>query len=56
MPASNCTGVLEVKAKSTGSSVEWRSQFLPNGQGTIIVKTIVSTLFKTGLESLKARF
>lgn len=56
MPASNCAGVLEVKAKSTGSSVEWRSQFLPNGQGTIIVKTIVSTLFKTGLESLKARF
>ena len=25
-------------------------------KGTIIVKTIVSTLFKTGLESLKSRF
>ena len=32
------------------------SQFLPKGQGTIIVKTIVLTLFKTGLESLKSRF
>jgi polyketide cyclase/dehydrase/lipid transport protein/uncharacterized protein DUF4331 len=56
IPASNYTGVLDVKAKGTGSSVEWRSQFLPNGQGTIIVKTIVATLFKTGLESLKSRF
>ena len=56
IPASNYTGMLEVKPKGTGSSVEWRSQFLPNGQGTLIVKTITSTLFKTGLESLKARF
>lgn len=53
LPVSNYTGMLEVKAKGTGSSVEWRSQFLPNGQGTLVVKTIVSTLFKTGLESLK---
>ena len=30
--------------------------FSPNGQGTIVVRTIVSTLFKTGLESLKSRF
>ena len=35
---------------------EWRAQFLPNGQGTIVVKTIVSTLFKAGLDSLKSRF
>jgi hypothetical protein len=56
IPASNYTGVLDVKPKGTGSSVEWQSQFLANGQGTIVVKTIVSTLFKTGLESLKARF
>jgi hypothetical protein len=41
---------------SVGSSVEWRAQFLPNGQGTIIVKTIVSTLFKAGLDNLKSRF
>ena len=39
-----------------GSSVEWRAQFLPNGPGTLITKTIVSTLFKTGLDSLKSRF
>ena len=56
IPASNYTGVLEVKPKGTGSSVEWRSQFLASGQGTLVVKTIVSTLFKTGLESLKSRF
>ena len=56
IPASKYTGVLEVRPRGTGSSVEWQSQFLPNGQGTLIVKTIVSTLFKTGLESLKSRF
>ena len=56
IPASNYTGMLEVKPKGAGSSVEWRSQFLANGQGTLVVRTIVSTLFKTGLESLKSRF
>ena len=56
LPVSNYTGTLQVTAKGTGSSVEWRSQFLPNGQGTLIVKTIVATLYKTGLESLKSRF
>ena len=33
-----------------------RAEFLADGQGTIIVRTIVSTLFKTGLDGLKARF
>jgi hypothetical protein len=56
IPASDCTGVLEVKPRGTGSSVEWRSQFLASGQGTLVVRTIVSTLLKTGLESLKPRF
>lgn len=56
IPASNYTGLLEVKPAGAGSSVEWKSQFLASGQGTIIVKTIISTLFKTGLESLKSRF
>ncbi len=56
IPASDYTGILEVKPKGVGSSVEWRSQFLPNGPGTLITKTIVATLFKTGLESLKSRF
>lgn len=56
IPASNYTGVLVVNPSGTGSSVEWRSQFLADGQGTVVVKTIVSNLFKAGLESLKARF
>jgi len=52
----NYTGMLSVKPNGAGSSVEWRAQYLPNGPGTLIVKTIVSTLFKVGLESLKSRF
>jgi hypothetical protein len=56
LPVANYTGMLSVKPNGAGSSVEWRAQFLPNGQGTIIVKTIVSTLFKAGLDSLKTHF
>jgi hypothetical protein len=56
IPASDYTGRLEVKPNGTGSSVEWGAQYLPKGQGDVVVRTIVSTLFKTGLESLKARF
>jgi hypothetical protein len=56
IPASDYTGRLEVKPNGAGSSVEWGAQYLPKGQGDVVVRTIVSTLFKTGLESLKARF
>jgi hypothetical protein len=56
IPVSDYTGTLEVKPNGTGSSVEWRAQYRPNGQGDIVVKTILSTLFKTGLDSLKPRF
>jgi hypothetical protein len=56
LPVANFTGMLSVKPSGAGSAVEWRAQFLPNGQGTILVKVMVSTLFKAGLESLKARF
>jgi hypothetical protein len=56
IPASDYTGRLEVKANGAGRSVEWGAQYLPKGQGDIVVRTIISTLFKTGLESLKARF
>jgi hypothetical protein len=56
IPASNYTGMLEVKPNGAGSSVEWRAQYLANGQGDLIVRTIIGTLFKTGLESLKPRF
>ena len=56
IPAADYTGTLDVKPKGTGSSVEWRVQYLADGQPDLIVKTIVSTLLKTGLESLKPRF
>ena len=56
LPVANYTGMLSVKPIGGGSSVEWRAQFLPNGPGALIAKTIVSTLFKTGLDSLKSRF
>lgn len=56
IPASDYTGTFQVKPNGAGSTVEWRAQYLGNGQGDLIVKTIVSALFKTGLESLKPRF
>jgi hypothetical protein len=56
LPVANYTGMLSVKPNGAGSSVEWRAQYLPNGPGTLITKTIVSTLFKVGLDSLKTRF
>ena len=56
IPASDYAARLEVKPNGAGSSVEWGAQYLPKGQGDIVVKTIISTLFKTGLESLKSRF
>jgi hypothetical protein len=56
LPASDYTGRLEVKPNGSGSYVEWSAQYLPKGQGDIVTKTIVSTLFKAGLESLKSRF
>jgi hypothetical protein len=56
IPASDYTGRLEVKQNGAGSSVEWSAQYLPKGQGDVVVRTIISTLFKSGLESLKSRF
>ena len=57
MGASNYTGVLEVAPQgSGGSTVTWRVQFLSDGQPTIVIRTIVATLQKVGLESLKKRF
>jgi hypothetical protein len=53
---SNYTGFLAVQPNGAGSSVEWRAQYLGNGQGDIVVRTIISTLFKAGLDSLKPRF
>ena len=56
IPASSYTGELAVKPKGSGCTVEWRAQFLADDQPTLIVKIIVSTLFKVGLDSLPARF
>jgi hypothetical protein len=54
--ASHYTGTLEVKPQGRGSVAEWRVQYLANGQPDIVVKTIVSALQKTGLDSLTTRF
>ena len=56
IPASNYSSVFEVNPRGSGSSVVWRAQFLPDNQPDIVVRAIVSTLFKTGLASLKSRF
>ena len=56
IPAMNYTGALSVKPKGTGSTVEWRAQYIASGQGDLVVRLIVETLFKTGLASLKSRF
>jgi hypothetical protein len=52
IPASRCTGTLEVTPKGSGSVADWRVQFLgPDG-----VRKMLSPLLQTGLESLKSRF
>jgi len=56
IPALDYVGTLDVKANGAGSSVEWRVQFWADGQPTLIVRTIIATLLKTGLEALKKRF
>jgi hypothetical protein len=48
--------MLEVKPKDGGCVVDWRAQFLANHQSDRAVKSMVSTLLKSGLESLKSRF
>jgi hypothetical protein len=56
VPASRYDGTIEVNPKGTGCVVVWRVQFLANDQPDIVVRTMVSTLVKTGLGSLKSRF
>jgi len=56
MAVSHYTGTLEVKPKSSGCVADWRAQFLAVNKTDRAVKVMVSTLFKTGLESLKLRF
>ena len=45
------TGTFDLKPKGSGSSVEWRVQFLPDNQPTFVVKTIVATLDENRLRS-----
>src|SRR5215831_14648958 len=54
--ASRYTGTLEVESKGGGCVAGWRVQFLASNQPDIVVRGRVSTLVKTGLESLKPRF
>ena len=56
IPAVDYTGTLDVKPKGTGSSVEWSVKYWADGQPDIVVKTTISTLLKTGLDSLTAHF
>jgi hypothetical protein len=56
IPAADYTGTLTAEPKGTGTTVEWRVEYLADGQPDIIVKSIVSTLLKTGLGGLKSRF
>src|SRR5215475_9558693 len=56
VPASHYRGTIEVKPKGSGCVASWRVEFLANNQPDIVVKTMVSTLEKTGLGSLKPRF
>ena len=54
--ASQYSGTLEVKPKGSGCVAEWRVQFIANNQPDILVRTMVATLLKTGLATLKRRF
>jgi Polyketide cyclase / dehydrase and lipid transport/Domain of unknown function (DUF4331) len=56
MPVSHYIGTLEVTRKGSGCVAEWRAQFLAKNGTDRAVKVMVSTLFKTGLESLKSHF
>jgi hypothetical protein len=54
--ATDYKGTLSVIPKGTGSLVQWQVQYWADGQPDILVKTVITTLLKTSLESLKVRF
>jgi hypothetical protein len=54
--ATDYAGTLSVAPKGTGSLVQWQVQYWADGQPDIVIKTVVTTLLRTSLESLKARF
>ena len=49
-------GTFNVKPKGTGSTVEWRVQYLADNQPTLLIQIIEGTLMKTGFAALKKRF
>jgi hypothetical protein len=53
---SRYTGVIEVKPQGSGCVAQWRVEFLADNQPDIVVRTMVSTLLKTGLGGLKPHF
>jgi hypothetical protein len=54
--ATDYTGTLSVAPRGTGSLVQWQVQYWADGQPDIVIKTVVTTLLRTSLESLKTRF
>ncbi|WP_260735481.1 DUF4331 family protein [Tunturiibacter lichenicola] len=54
--ATDYVGTLTVSPKELGSLVKWQVQYWADGQPDILVKTIISTLLKTSLGSLRERF
>src|SRR5215831_2860787 len=57
VPANHYAGTLDVKPKGSGGSIAtWRVDFLADNQPDIVVRAMVSTLIRTGLDSLKHCF
>lgn len=56
IPATRYEGVMDVRPNGAGSTVTWTVNYRPEGQGELIVHTIISTLLGTGLDALKTRF
>ncbi len=56
IPAAHYEGMMEVRPNGTGSTVIWRVNYRPQGQGDLIVRGFITALLTNGLESLKTRF
>ena len=54
--AAHYTGTLDAKPKGAGCSVDWRVQYIANGQPSIIFAAINTSLLSAGLAALKKRF
>ncbi|MGK3965175.1 DUF4331 family protein [Sorangium sp. So ce118] len=56
LPASDYTGVIQVRDKGAGCTVEWRVSYRLKGAGTPFIEVTVNTMISKGLEGLKTRF